>query len=590
MPQEKPKPSIPVQSSQAGERDIDLCLSGGGFRATLFHLGVVLYLKRTGNLHRVKGVFAVSGGAILAADLISRWPKYTESGDDSLADVIAPLLDPITRRSFRDRVIAYSAYSLLFPFIVMALGPHLIPFRWGIGASVAVGVILLLLRLRYFGLNNWGLWLYHSWFSFRGLWRDLPADRPKLHLLATDLLTGRLGEFSPDGFRLAPDPVSTAGKREQNHSISLAVNASAAFPPLFPPQVISNDGERAVLTDGGVFDNLGIHAWEETGGLDRNSLCVVCDAGCEFVNQREGLGFRSVVVRNARSSDIVMNRLAEKDLQLLTGTRKISIRRTSQSTSELAEAVRVYVPRIRTDLDRFTTQEAVALILHGMDVAESVNEADMGRLTETDRDTIHVALKRVFRLRTPGPFVVSHADLEQSHLRSFHKLWHVGLVYMLATLYAVHLLGALPLWGVGIAYNAWFDCPAFHQELDQKLNMVFQRNEILQQAFAEHTGDQGNLIYKSNLFAGPTVPSDIVLTFSREGLKERELTVGNDFFAILVPEYGGLPEHLWLPCRVANESELRIRVPPFRGFARILLSADSPRPLKLSPKEYQEAL
>lgn len=49
---------------------IGLALSGGGFRATLFHLGVVRFLFEVGQLKPVKLVSAVSGGSVLAAHLI----------------------------------------------------------------------------------------------------------------------------------------------------------------------------------------------------------------------------------------------------------------------------------------------------------------------------------------------------------------------------------------------------------------------------------------------------------------------------------------------------------------------------------------
>jgi predicted acylesterase/phospholipase RssA len=57
-------------------RALILCLSGGGFRAMLFHLGVVRYLAAINELSRVNAIFAVSGGSILAADLALRWDEY----------------------------------------------------------------------------------------------------------------------------------------------------------------------------------------------------------------------------------------------------------------------------------------------------------------------------------------------------------------------------------------------------------------------------------------------------------------------------------------------------------------------------------
>ncbi|HEV3446123.1 MAG TPA: patatin-like phospholipase family protein, partial [Gemmataceae bacterium] len=54
-----------------------LCLSGGGFRAALFHLGAVRRLNELGILSQVTTISSVSGGSILAAHLAQRikpWP------------------------------------------------------------------------------------------------------------------------------------------------------------------------------------------------------------------------------------------------------------------------------------------------------------------------------------------------------------------------------------------------------------------------------------------------------------------------------------------------------------------------------------
>ena len=45
---------------------IALCLSGGGFRASLFHLGALRRLHGLSVLHRLEAISAVSGGSIVA--------------------------------------------------------------------------------------------------------------------------------------------------------------------------------------------------------------------------------------------------------------------------------------------------------------------------------------------------------------------------------------------------------------------------------------------------------------------------------------------------------------------------------------------
>ena len=59
---------------------LGLALSGGGFRATLFHLGGVRFLRDAGALRDVTDIAAVSGGSILAAHLVLNWDQY--NGDE----------------------------------------------------------------------------------------------------------------------------------------------------------------------------------------------------------------------------------------------------------------------------------------------------------------------------------------------------------------------------------------------------------------------------------------------------------------------------------------------------------------------------
>ena len=51
---------------------VALCLSGGGFRSALFHLGALRRLFELGVLHEVALVSSVSGGSILSGFLADR--------------------------------------------------------------------------------------------------------------------------------------------------------------------------------------------------------------------------------------------------------------------------------------------------------------------------------------------------------------------------------------------------------------------------------------------------------------------------------------------------------------------------------------
>ncbi len=67
-----------VEGVQPG---IGLALSGGGFRATLFHCGTLCRLDELGFLARLDRVSSVSGGSITAGVLATRWSALRFEGD-----------------------------------------------------------------------------------------------------------------------------------------------------------------------------------------------------------------------------------------------------------------------------------------------------------------------------------------------------------------------------------------------------------------------------------------------------------------------------------------------------------------------------
>ena len=84
-------------------RRIGLALSGGGFRATLYHLGLVRFLRDAGLLANVTHIPSVSGGSILSAHLALHWDRYTGSANDfdaAAAEVLA-----LVKLDVRNRIV-----------------------------------------------------------------------------------------------------------------------------------------------------------------------------------------------------------------------------------------------------------------------------------------------------------------------------------------------------------------------------------------------------------------------------------------------------------------------------------------------------
>ena len=82
---------------------LGLALSGGGFRATLFHLGVVRFLREAGALRDVTDIASVSGGSILAAHLVLNWDEY--NGDDQRFDAAAEQIVKFVQFDVRNHIV-----------------------------------------------------------------------------------------------------------------------------------------------------------------------------------------------------------------------------------------------------------------------------------------------------------------------------------------------------------------------------------------------------------------------------------------------------------------------------------------------------
>src|SRR5438093_8951255 len=70
-----PVRAIPTDEDAAPRPGIALCLSGGGYRAMLFHLGALWRLNELATLPTLARVSSVSAGSIAAGTLGHRWRR-----------------------------------------------------------------------------------------------------------------------------------------------------------------------------------------------------------------------------------------------------------------------------------------------------------------------------------------------------------------------------------------------------------------------------------------------------------------------------------------------------------------------------------
>jgi predicted acylesterase/phospholipase RssA len=340
---------------------LGLALSGGGLRATLFHLGVVRFLRDAGLLRDVSHIVSVSGGSILGAHLVMNWERY--NGSDADFEAAASTILDFVRFDVRNHI------ARRIPFLAPLRFLRWLPFR---GASRVFTETRLLVRL--YAQHLYGDTRVHQ----------LP-ESPELHLLTTNVSEGELCSFTRDGLIMQ--------HRSHGHAevkvlparltrLSLAVAASSAFPGFFSPVLISADelglseGEFSpqTFTDGGVYDNLGVRAFDLLGNIDPPlDLILVSDVGKSFrVVRPKPLG---MIGRALRATDILWDRVGRLEKQKFDPDRRflfvpsLTVVDLKDDPTAIHPVVQSEVANIRTDLDRFSDLEIRALVQHGYCVA-----------------------------------------------------------------------------------------------------------------------------------------------------------------------------------------------------------------------------
>lgn len=350
-----------------------LCLSGGGFRAALFHLGAVRRLDELGVLGRLRTISAVSGGAIVAnllADARLDWPDPTGPPGrvGGFEEYVAEPLRALTARNVRTPAMLTRVRRPGRPdTMVAALAEQfraVVPW-WGqdLCCTERAGPAILT------GATEVGYgvgWLFAD-----------PRSVPPYGLVGDH----RLGYAAPPpGLRVTD-----------------AVAASCAYPPFFEPLELDGDvlglvggvpdadeepqvteelRRRVLLADGGVFDNLAVESvWSDHATL------FVSDGGAVFRGRSAGsmLGrwwhLLSVSASGGQTTRLRWLRSAFSRGLLQGATWSLESPNTVSSVPGHAPArherygyppgVVALLNRVRTDLDAFDPAEQMVLERHG---------------------------------------------------------------------------------------------------------------------------------------------------------------------------------------------------------------------------------
>lgn len=265
-----PPPPEAEDPGDASTLTIGLALSGGGSRAIAFHLGCLRALHDLGVLSRIKVLSTVSGGSVIGA----LYSAFDEPFPDFERRVRTMLGLGLAVPTVKAALTTIEGVKALACFLLVAC------------ADVILAAFSLLLRLVSLLMppearKNWQIGdrnhsLRRAASRTTIFRRAVDATlfggaalvvkgqgKPRLVINAAELRTGSAFYFSPDesgSWRL--------GKLAKTDlTYADAVTASAAY-PLFLPALDMNwpfnmrDGsrrmERVLLTDGGVYDNLGL--------------------------------------------------------------------------------------------------------------------------------------------------------------------------------------------------------------------------------------------------------------------------------------------------------------------------------------------
>ncbi len=410
---------------------VGLALSGGGFRASLYHLGVLAQLAEVDVLRNVEVLSCVSGGAIVGAYYYLKVRHLLQNKLDSeisredYIQIVREMIDEFVagvQKNIRTRV---------------AVNP-LKNFRmfWSQNYSRTVRAAELYEQYLY-GLVKDGHPLkeerYLNDLTIAPLikiderdttfspkyqnWRR-SAKVPILVLNAATLNTGHTWQFTASWMGEAPAGIDTdidgndrlrrmyyseAPEGHQRIRLGQAVGASAAVPGVFEPLTMDKlFPDRIVrLADGGVCDNQGV------GTLLEQDCKVVLVSDASGQMESQAASSRQIFGVLLRTNDIFQSRIRQAEYQDLKGRRRSNLlrgfmfvhlkgdldvdpvdwidcldpydacedvrplwRRDRYTRYGIAKDVQKLLSALRTDLDSFSEAEAYALMTSGYRMTE----------------------------------------------------------------------------------------------------------------------------------------------------------------------------------------------------------------------------
>ena len=400
---------------------LGLGLSGGGFRASFFHIGILAQMADQGLLRHVEVISTVSGGSIIGALYYLHVKKLLESipddriTDQHYIDIVKEIeLDFLKATEKNIRMSTFTNFIVNFKMVL---------FEYSRSDRIAKLYNEAFYQLVLSGVTDpiqmQELKIYPKGGStnFHPLTdnNSRKAKVPILVLNATSLNSGRNWQFTAqtmgeppvlginrfdkkpirlrradgDGYgNMVNTPIN-----QQQFSLGHAVAASACVPILFDPLAISNlyynredkESIRVQLVDGGVFDNQGTD-----GLLQYDCTCFVISDAAGQMGTENNPAVDAIPVA-LRVGSILQDRVRTESLLHLTTTNTnnvafislregLGIQQIGWFDKNNIQAPDILIPpssqdfgvdprvqdslsKMRTDLDAFTEVEAYSLML-----------------------------------------------------------------------------------------------------------------------------------------------------------------------------------------------------------------------------------
>ena len=401
-----------IRSATIGK--VGLALSGGGFRASLFHIGVLARMAELDMLRYVEVLSCVSGGSIVGAHYYLEVRRLLQKKSDS----------EITRDDYIQIVRNLERHFLAA--IQKNLRLRLFAAWWANLRTLVQPGYTRTVRLGWLfekhiysrvddGHSSGRRWLNELLIKPQGAGMDFNpkvdnwtrgAKAPILLLNATTLNTGHNWQFAVSWMGEPPLGASSpidrndilrrmyyweAPLRHQRVALGHAVAASACVPSLFDPVEFNGLFPSRIvrLVDGGAHDNQGI-----VGLLEQECTVVVVSDASGQSNSENHPGEELLSVA-FRTNNILMARVREaeyRELQLLSRSSALNglvflhLKKDLEAgqidwldcqdpteENSVATLTSYGIPRpvqrrlaaIRTDLNSFSDTEAYALMLSG---------------------------------------------------------------------------------------------------------------------------------------------------------------------------------------------------------------------------------